>query len=92
MKKNITKISVEECSVLYSIEISFVEQLHDYGLLQLSTTGKKRFIKNEQLNDLEKFARFYYDLEINIPGIEAITHLLNRIEGLQHEIKQLKSY
>jgi len=33
----------------------------------------------------------YHDLEINIAGIEAITHLLERVEQLQEEMRVLRN-
>lgn len=88
--ENLNKISVEACCMYYSIEISFVEQLNEHGLIELSRTEKESFIAYEQLPDLEKYMRMHYDLEINIPGIEAIGHLLKRVQQLEQEIKKLQ--
>ncbi len=84
------RISVEQCCSYYSIEISFVQQLDEYGLIELNRSGEETFIAFEQLPDLEKFMRLHYELEINMAGLEAITHLLNRVEGLQHELKRVQ--
>jgi hypothetical protein len=84
------KISVEQCCVYYSIETSFIEQLDDHGLLELSRSGKKVFITYEQLPDLEKYMRLHYDLKINVEGIHAIKHLLDRVQYLQQEINKLR--
>jgi hypothetical protein len=35
--------------------------------------------------------RLHFDMDINIEGIETITHLLERIEQMQQEITQLKN-
>lgn len=45
----------------------------------------------EQLADIEKYIHLYYDLDINMEGLEAIMHLLNRVQHLQHQIKRLKN-
>ena len=42
-------------------------------------------------SNLEKFIRLYYELDINLEGIETITHLLQRINSLQDEIIILKN-
>ena len=44
-----------------------------------------------QLYDVERYTRMYYDLSINIEGIDAIHHLLGRVESLQQEVNRLKS-
>ena len=85
------QISVEQYCAYYQIETSFVQQLDDHGLIELKRAGKKAFITYEQLSDLEKFIRMHYDMEINLEGIEAITHLLNRMQRLQQEIKRLEN-
>jgi len=89
MKKD-NRITVEQCCVYYEIETTFVHQLDEYGLIKLSRSGKKAFIDFTQLNDLEKYMHLHYDLEINMEGMEAIAHLLDRVENLQQQIKGLK--
>ncbi len=84
------KISIEQCCIHYRIETSFVQQLNEHGLIKLSRTGKKTFIAYEQLDDLEKYIRLHYDLEINMAGLETIRHLLHRMQQLQGEIKRLQ--
>jgi chaperone modulatory protein CbpM len=88
--ENSNRISVEEYCTFYSIEASFVQQLNDYGLIEVGYTEKESFITYDQLPDLEKYTRMHYDLEINIPGIEAINHLLKRVQYLQREVKKLR--
>ena len=88
--KKAGKISVEQCCIYYEIETSFVQQLDDFGLIELSRSGKKAFINFEQLSDLEKYMHLHYDLNINMEGMEAIKHLLTRVQGLQKEIKELQ--
>lgn len=84
------KISVEQCCVYYSIETSFVQQLDEHGLIQLVHSDEKTFIAHEQLPDLERYMRLHYDLEINMEGLEAIKHLLERMQYLQKEVKRLQ--
>ncbi|WP_131539824.1 chaperone modulator CbpM [Pedobacter nototheniae] len=90
--ENLTKISVEQCCIYYKIELSFIQKLDQHGLISLISSGKEAFITYEQLNDLEKYIHFHYDLEINMEGIETVVHLLNRIKKLQHEVKLLRNY
>ncbi|MFZ0282862.1 MAG: chaperone modulator CbpM, partial [Bacteroidales bacterium] len=49
------------------------------------------FIDVDQLQQLEKIVHFYYELDINLEGIETINHLLQRISTLQDEIIMLKN-
>ena len=49
------------------------------------------FIPASQLTTLEKLVRLYYEMDINLEGIEAITFLLQKVEDMQHEITGLKN-
>jgi hypothetical protein len=84
-------IGVNEFCVNHDIEISFVNLLQQNGLIEVSTIESKHFIEKEQLAQLEKFVRFYYELNINLEGIETISYLLQRIENLQNENIKLKN-
>jgi len=39
--------------------------------------------------ELEKYVRFYYELDINLEGIETVSYLLQRINTMQNELKTL---
>ncbi|WP_321995588.1 chaperone modulator CbpM [Draconibacterium orientale] len=84
-------IAVNEFCVNHNIEIAFINLLQQNGLIEISIIESKYFVEKEQLPQLEKFVRFYYDLDINLEGIETITYLLQRIENLQNEIVVLKN-
>ena len=75
----------------YKIEISFIDSLQEYGLLEINTIDEKKFIPNDKIDELEKFIHLHYDLDINIAGIDAISNLLKRMKDLQDEIASLKS-
>ena len=88
--EEIKKISLEQCCTYYSLEISFVQQLDEHGLIVLNHSGSEAFIDYEQLPDLEKYMRMHYDLHINMEGMHAIKHLLQQIHTLQTEMKRLR--
>lgn len=84
-------ISTEVFCSNHKIEIAFINSLQEYGLVEVTTIKETSYIDPDQLQNLEKILRLYYDLDINIEGIEAITHLLNRVNDMQHEINMLKN-
>ncbi len=87
---NENSILIEECCKHYRIETAFVRTLNEQGLIELSYTDESYFIHNNQLSLLEKYMHLHYDLDINMEGIEAISHLLEKIERLQLELRALK--
>jgi chaperone modulatory protein CbpM len=84
-------ISTEEFCINHQIEISFISSLQEFGLVEVTTVKEASYIDADQLQKLEKILRLYYDLDINIEGIEAITHILNRVNDMQDEIITLKN-
>ena len=75
----------------HNIEISFIRSLQETGLIEIMTVEEKGYIQTSQLQELEKIIRLYYELDINLEGIETINHLLQRINHLQDEITALKN-
>ena len=84
-------ISEEEICFHYNIEYTFINSLYQAGLMEYIIIEEKKFISAERLEDLEKFVRFHYDLEINIEGIEVIARLLQKIKDMQKELLKLKT-
>lgn len=84
-------IPANEFCVCYNIEISFINLLHENGLIEIITIDETGYILKNQLPELEKIIRFYTELDINLEGIETIIHLLKRINEMQDEINSLKN-
>ena len=77
--------------IYHNIEYSFISSLEDSGLISVTSIEHSRYIPADELEKLEKFVRLHYDLDINVEGIETITHLLEKIGELQKQILQLKN-
>lgn len=86
-----TFITIREyCTYHEPVEPDFIQSLIANGLLRQANEETEPAIYFEELSHLERFARLHYDLEINVPGIETIQHLLNRMQVLQTELRQLR--
>ena len=84
-------VAIDEFCVKHNIEVSFISSLQETGLIEITMIDDAGFIQLEQLQEIEKFIRFYYELDINIEGIETISHLLQRVNELQEEIVALRN-
>ncbi|CAN5386054.1 chaperone modulator CbpM [soil metagenome] len=82
-------VSADEFCIYHQIDISFVNSLHEFGLIQGTIVETKLFLPAVELGQIEKFARLYYELEINLEGIDTISQLLQRMEEMQKRIRQL---
>jgi len=85
------RIAVDEFCRHNHVEMSFIHSLQQNGLLELMIIQESTFIGAEQLRQLEKMVRFHYELNINLEGIESITHLLEQINDLQEEMRTLRN-
>jgi len=84
-------IAVNEFCSNHNIEVSFISSLQETGLIEIAVVEETAFLDADQLQQVEKFMRFYYDLDINLEGIETITHLLQRMNAMQDEIISLRN-
>ncbi len=84
-------IAVDVFCMNYPIENSFITSLHETGLIEIAFVEGTAYIDVNQLNKLEKYIHFYYDLDINLEGIETIQHILQRINTMQNEITSLRN-
>jgi chaperone modulatory protein CbpM len=83
-------ITVSEFCTCYDIDDTFLSSLHEAGLIEVVILEEQRFIHHDQLPQLEKFVHFHYELDINVPGIEAIDNLLKKVESMQAELAVLR--
>jgi len=84
-------ISIQQFCKHYQVPIAFISALKDYELVEITITETDQYIKTTQINTVEKMMRLHYDLDINLEGIDAIYNLLQQVEKLQEEVKNLKN-
>lgn len=84
-------ITLQNVCTYYNVEVSFVRSLSDFGLVEIITLDETPYVDRECLGELEKLMRLHYDLEINMAGLDAISHLLHRVSELQKEVRSLKN-
>jgi hypothetical protein len=84
-------IAVDEFCANHSIEVSFISSLQENGLIEIKTIKETGYIDRDQLLYLEKIVRLYFELDINLEGIETINFLLQRINNMHNEIIYLRN-
>ena len=84
-------IPAEEFCIHHHIDISFIYSLKDSGLIELTSREEKIYVPLSELSRLEKMVRLYYEMDINLEGIETISYLLERMNSMQQTILQLSN-
>lgn len=88
---NEKRILYSECLEIYNIEKTFVDSLSESGLINIVMEQELEYVDCDDLEYLEQYIRWNRDLDINIAGIEALHHMLQRINSLQEELSQLRN-
>jgi chaperone modulatory protein CbpM len=84
-------ISADKFCIHYNIETSFLYSLKESGLIELKIVEEKIYVPVHQLTQLERLVRLYYEMDINLEGIETITYLLQRMNEMQKQITHLRN-
>ena len=83
-------ISIRKICEIYQIPDQFFDELNTFGLLKVYHDSTEPMIAENELPRLEKLMRLYFDLNINMEGIDVILNLLNQMETIQEELFYLK--
>ena len=75
----------------HNLEVSFIYTLQQYGLLEVATIEETVYLPASELPQAERMARLHSELGINMEGIDAIKHLLKKVEDMQDEIVMLRN-
>ena len=84
-------ITAQDFCIHHNVEISFIQSLNESGLIEVTQQEETLCVPLHQLPQLEKMVRLYYEMDINMEGLETITHLLNRMNEMQQEIVKLQN-
>ncbi len=84
-------ISVRDFCVHHHVEITFVQSLEQQGLVDTVVIEQSIYVQPEQLPRLEKLVRLHQDLSIHPDDLDVVSNLLERLEGLQHQVTQLQN-
>ena len=83
-------ISIELYCQHEELDIAFVQALGERGLIGFVMQEERPYIEPGQVARLEQLVRLHVDLDINLEGIEAISHLLDRVDRMQQEMRTLR--
>lgn len=79
-------VPVHHFCLYHQVEFSFIDSLHEYGLIKMIVIKDNKYLLQEDLREIEKMVHFYYELGINLEGIEVISNLLIQNASLQREL------
>jgi hypothetical protein len=92
--EEMTFITIDEFCLHYNVPLSFISSLEEIELIEIIPHVEDesvRLVKVGQLKQLEKLIRLHFELDINVSGLDVINNLLNQIQLLQQENRELKN-
>jgi chaperone modulatory protein CbpM len=87
-KRNL--IPANDFCMHYHISFSFLTGLEEAGLIRTVMIEEQSYLEEDDLVEVEKLVKLHTDLEINIEGIEAISHMLQRMKDMQEQVRMLR--
>ena len=82
----IVDVFCKECDV----ELTLIEELEDFGLIEIITDNGFKYIHSNHLRQVQTIVQFHNELNINKEGIEVILELLNRLDAINKQTKYLQ--
>lgn len=83
-------ISIRQVCQHYGIDEAFILILRDYEVIRIKHIDDTPQMHQRDLPGLERMLRLHQDLKINPEGLQAIHHLLQKMDRLHEEINTLK--
>jgi hypothetical protein len=84
-------IPKETLCLHYDIEYTFVDALHNIGLIEIEIIEHKQYLHQDQIRDFEKMIRLHHELNVNLEGIDVVFNLLRKEKALRDELIELKN-
>lgn len=83
-------LMISEICIYHNVDPDFVSSLLNAGLVKAAGKSDENLIPVTELQKLEKLINLHR-LDINLAGIEAIIHLLERVEKLHEDMQGLRN-
>jgi hypothetical protein len=72
------------------MEYAFLEALITRELIAFETEANEYYILMDQVGEIERMHRLHKDLGVNADGIGVVNEMLERISGMEKEIRYLR--
>lgn len=74
----------------HSLEEAFLYELQEFDLIRIVEVESQPALHRRELRRLERLVRLHHDLQISPQGLQAVQHLLDRLETMEQELWQLR--
>ena len=71
-------------------DIEFIESLQEYGFIQVMLIEERHYVHPQDIAEIERVIRLQEELGINLEGIDALNHMLHKVNHLEKEVRTLR--
>ena len=72
------------------IPVDFIYALQEFGFIQTKQIENNVYVQHEDLLEIERIGRLQNELGINLEGIDAINHMMQKMNRLENELRILR--
>ncbi len=73
-----------------STSIAFIDSLQEYGFIQVLLVEAHKYVHPQDIEEIERISRLQEELGINLEGIDALNHMIRKVNHLEKELKIAK--
>lgn len=70
--------------------VDFIYSLQDYGFIEVREIENKVYVEPHAIVEIERVSRIQNELGINLEGIDALFHMLQKVDHLESQLRYLK--
>lgn len=67
--------------------IDFIYSLHEFGFIEVTQVKNQDYVRPNDLVEIERISRLKNELGINLEGIDAINHMIKKMNRLEKELR-----
>ena len=83
-------VTIREFSAFHKVDVHLIEEFIHFGLLEPLEKDNQPCIREEDIEPLEAMVRLHEELEVNLPALETIMHMRQRLLQLQARVEELE--
>ena len=73
-----------------STPLDFIDTLCDYGFIEVQLFENETYVAPTTIVEIERVNRLHHELGINLEGIDALNHMIEKVIRLERELKGLR--
>jgi protein-disulfide isomerase-like protein with CxxC motif len=70
--------------------LDFIYALQEFGFIEIKHIENKVYVEPNDLVEIERIRRLQHDLGINLEGVDALNHMIQKVNRLENELRIIR--